>query len=328
MLRAGTLTHGGIMVNYQCGAACRHCLYSCSPDRRPGYVDEGRAEEICRFLIKGGCYSVHIGGGEPFLNFERLAMMVRKLNKAGIALEYTETNAYWAADISETESIKEKLKLLLSLGANTLCISVDPFHAEYVPYGAPLILAELCEKTGMDYFLWKREFLPALSRLDSKKTHSRPNLEKILSENYIRNTARLYGIGYGGRAVNIEREFGDLYSADRFASDAAPCRNLLSAAHFHVDMDCHFIPSRCTGIRIPLPEAVDGIPPGKYPGFEALYSGGVSSLFELALRHGFSPDRAGYPSKCNLCFYLRYFLAGNDCAEFDINHYEEALKHY
>ena len=70
MLSAGTLNHGGLMVNYQCNAACRHCLYSCSPARNPGYVNESSAEEICRLLYKGGCRSVHIGGGEPFLDFE------------------------------------------------------------------------------------------------------------------------------------------------------------------------------------------------------------------------------------------------------------------
>ena len=337
MLKTGTLIHGGVMVNYQCNAACRHCLYSCSPTRGEGYVDEDGAEKICRFLRKGGCRSVHIGGGEPFLNFEGLVMMAAKLKDAGIKLEYVETNAAWAVDASGSGSlskeIREKLERLLAAGADTLCISIDPFHAEYVPYGAPLALAKLCEKTGMDYFLWKQEFLPALSRLDPNTAHSRREMEKALSGDYIRSTARRYGIGYGGRAVNIEREYGALYPADKFAAENSPCQDLLSTGHFHVDMFGNFIPPHCTGIRIPLEEAVECIPPGKYPAFEALYSGGVSALFELARQHGFSPDKAGYPSKCNLCFHLRYFLSernnshGAFFPELDRNHYEEALRY-
>ena len=333
MLRAGTLTHGGVMVNYQCTAACRHCLYSCSPTRDTGFVDEDSSEKICRLLRKGGCRSVHIGGGEPFLDFEGLLVMIRKLTKAGITVEYIETNAYWAADVSDLKNAREKLDRLLAEGATTLCISIDPYHAEYVPYGAPLALAELCERTGVDYFFWKREFFPALSRLDSKRTHSRPDMEKALSRDYIHNTARLYGIGYGGRAVNIEREYGVLYPAEQCAADNSPCRNLLSTGHFHVDRHCNFIPPRCTGIRIPLSEAVDGIPPHKYLVFEALYSGGISALLDLSRQHGFSPDKAGYPSKCNLCFHIRHFLAGKDFAErefaeLDRDHYEEALRYY
>ena len=318
------------MVNYQCNAACRHCLYSCSPTRRAGYVSEESVEEICRLLRKGGCRSVHIGGGEPFLDFDGLLMTVRKLNQAGITLEYIETNAFFAAGPSN--KAREYLGRLMAERVDTLCISVDPYHAEYVPYGAPLALADLCGKIGMGFFLWKQEYISTLSRLAPDKPHSRGEMEKAISSDYVGGTARLYGIGYGGRAINIEREFsavgGTLYSVEELASKNAPCTNLLSTGHFHVDMDCHFIPPRCTGIRIPLQEAAFGIPEGKYSAFESLYYGGVSALLELALRHGFSPDTAGYPSKCNLCFFLRNFLCEKDFAELDREHYLEAQRYY
>ena len=309
MLKAGTLTHGGIMVNYRCSAACRHCLYSCSPTRSSGYADEETTEKFCALLRKGGCRSVHIGGGEPFLDFEKLVMVMRKLHRAGITLEYVETNAFWTAGTENLKSASEKLRRLLDEGGPALCISIDPYHAEYVPYGAPIALAKLCEKTGVDYFLWKREFLPALSKLDSGKAHQRAEIEKAISRDYIYSTARSYGIGYGGRAVNIEREFKALYPVENFEADSSPCRNLISGGHFHVDKDAYYIPPRCTGIRIPLEELVNGIPPAKYPAFEALYTGGFSALFRLAGQYGFTPDAAGYPSKCNLCFHLRHFLS-------------------
>jgi hypothetical protein len=328
MMKTGTLYHGGIMVNYQCNAACRHCLYSCSPTRTSGYVDEESAEKICTHLRKGRCRSVHIGGGEPFLNFDGLLIMVRALKKAGITLEYIETNAFWVNDATSPKTAREQLECLLKEGAGTLCISLDPYHAEYVPYGAPIALAELCDKTGMGYFVWKQEFLSLFSHLNPAKAHSREDMEKAVSKDYIQRTAQLYGISYGGRAVNIEREFVKPVPVENFTSDDSPCHNLLSTGHFHVDKDCFFIPPRCTGLRLPLAEAVDGIPQGKYPVFEALYHGGISALFKLAVQHGFSPDSAGYTSKCNLCFFLRRFLSEKDFAELDKNHYEEALKYY
>jgi len=254
---------------------------------------------------------------------------VRKLNQAGITLEYIETNAFFAAGSSNRAG--EYLGRLMAEGVDTLCISVDPYHAEYVPYGAPLALAELCGKTGMGFFLWKQEYISALSGLAPDQKHSRREMEKALSRDYIGGTARFYGIAYGGRAINIEREFagcGKLYPAERFALEKSPCTNLLTTGHFHVDMDCHFIPPRCTGIRIPLREAAFGIPGGKYPAFEALYHGGLSALLELALRQGFSPDVGGYTSKCNLCFFIRGFLCEKGFAELDGEHYLEALKYY
>jgi len=102
----------------------------------------------------------------------------------------------------------------------------------------------------------------------------------------------------------------------------------LSTGHFHVDMFGYFIPPRCTGIRIPLQEAVEGIPAGKYPAFEALYSGGISALLGLAKQNGFSPAGEGYPSECNLCFHIRHFLSEKGFGELDKDHYGEALKYY
>jgi hypothetical protein len=258
-------------------------------------------------------------------------MTVRKLKNSNITLEYIETNAYWLVETPNENVCIEKIKRLLAEGADTLCISIDPYHAEYVPYGAPLALAKLCEKIGMNYFLWKQEFLPFLFPLDLSKTYTRADLEKALSRDYIHITAKRYGIGYGGRAINIESEFNIPRSVKNFSDDSTPCRNLLSTSHFHVDMNGYFIPPHCTGIHSPLSEAIDGIPASKYLAFEALYSGGISALLSLAQKHGFVSDStavSGYPSKCNLCFHLRSFLAEEGFPELDKNHYEEALKYY
>ena len=130
MITTERLMHGGVMANYRCTAACRHCLYACSPDRTDGYISEKTAVSVAALLRTAGCRSVHIGGGEPFLNFEGLLMLVRKMTDAGVRVEYIETNAYWAAD--RRQAVK-RLGELAQAGADTLCISIDPFHAEYVP---------------------------------------------------------------------------------------------------------------------------------------------------------------------------------------------------
>jgi hypothetical protein len=286
-------------------------------------MDAEGIRKVCGLLRRGGCASVHIGGGEPFLDFEGLLGVVRELRRAGVRLEYVETNAYWAG----AADAAEKLERLGEAGVDTLCISLDPFHAEYVPYGAPLGLARLCEKTGMGYFLWKEQFLRALSPLSPEKTHSRAEMEKSLGQDYVGAAAGAYGIQLGGRAVNIEGEYRPSKPAETLL-DQTPCRRLLSTGHFHVDREGFFIPPGCTGIRLPLGEVTEGIPGGKYPAFEALYEGGIGALWALALRYGFVPAEAGYPSKCGLCFRLRHYLAPYDFTELDRNHYEESLKYY
>jgi hypothetical protein len=275
-------------------------------------------------LNAGGCGSVHIGGGEPFLDFEGLLMAVRTLRHAGIALEYVETNAYWAQNEDEA---RKKLERLQAEGADTLCISLDPFHAEYVPYGYPLRLYDLCGRTGMGAFLWKPQYAEDLSGLDPRKTHTSAEMKETVSAEYIGETAKSYGIRFGGRAVTIEREYAPSQPAEELLDDA-PCAGLLSGGHFHADMLGYFIPPGCTGLRLPLAEAVNGIPPEKYPAFEALYYRGIRGLWDYAAAHGFTADIAGYPSKCNLCFHIRRHLSGQTHPELDPEHYEAVFSFF
>ena len=325
MLTTDKLFHGGIMANYRCTAACRHCLYACSPERTDGYITEKVAESVASLLRKAGCCSVHIGGGEPFLYFEGLLRLIRILSKARISVEYIETNAYWASD---TDQCKKHLQELMRAGADALCISVDPFHAEYVPIELPLILAETCRSVGFGYFLWQERYLPMMARLDRRKIHSREDMEKLISPRYILETSKSYGIHLSGRAIGIEAEFSTSNPVSDIISNH-PCRNLVSGSHFHVDMNGNYIPPGCTGIIIPLNEAVDGIPSGKYPVYEILLSSGTEGLFQYVIKKGFIASKEGYPSNCALCFHIRHWLTENaPSPELDPEHYVEALKYW
>jgi len=325
MIKTDRLSHGGIMANYRCTAACRHCLYACSPERTGGYITREITEEVCELLKAGGCRSVHIGGGEPFLDFDGLLMLIKTVTRSGIRVEYIETNAFWAAD---RKQITASLMELMKAGADTLCISIDPFHAEYVPVELPLTLAAACNKAGFGYFLWQERFYPMLSKLDHAKTHSRAQMEKLISSRYVIETARNYGLQYGGRALNIEEEYVSRMPVETII-DSKQCHCLLSGGHFHVDMFGRYIPPGCTGFVVPLSEAVNGIPEGKYPVYETLLSGGTAALLKYAQGRGFTADTQGYTSRCALCFHIQHWLCENaPSPELDPEHYIEAMKYW
>jgi len=327
------LGHGGIMPNYECSAACRHCLYSCSPTRTGGYMTEPIMDATILLLKEGGCRSVHIGGGEPFLDFDGLLTLCKKAANTGIAVDYVETNASWATD---EETITRYLTQLRKVGVDTLCISVDPFHAEYVPYANPLRLAQVCQMQGFGCFLWQDRFLAMMQNISPHTAHSRALLEKGISQSYINDTANAYGIRYGGRAINIAMEYRPLKPAEELLAGGVgkQCNGLVSGGHYHVDMHGRFIPPGCTGYVIPLEEIVRGVPDGKYPVFEASLSGGSVALYELATSLGFIADAKGYPSRCELCFFMRKYLSEhgdhnhNAFAELDKEHFEQAMLYY
>ncbi|MCL2379069.1 MAG: radical SAM protein [Defluviitaleaceae bacterium] len=329
------LEHGGIMANYQCNAACRHCLYACSPERTGGYIRQEMADEICQKLRAGGCRSVHIGGGEPFLDINGLINLLETARLNGITVEYIETNAFWAAD---EHRAKEYLSALTSAGADTLCISLDPFHAEYVPAALPIKLSEICRKEGFGYFVWQDKYRRTLSGLDTPQNiQTRADLERQLSANYILETAQAYGLRMGGRALSIEAEYGTPKQLEKIINTSqtpnattkkSPCQNLLASGHFHVDLYGQYIPPGCTGIVLPLEEAISGVPKGKYPAFDALLTGGVQALYDLAQSLGFKAA-ANYTSGCALCFHLRHWLSRQPgFPELDPEHYAASLTYY
>ncbi len=320
-MRVKGLGNGGVMVNYVCNAACRHCLYACGPKREKGYMSPDTARKVGKILRQNGCYSVHIGGGEPFLNFEGLTSVIKALREEQIFIDYIETNAFWVKD---EEKAKRYIRELLAMGVDTFCISIDPFHAEFVAPSLPLKLSRLCQNLGMGSFLWKQNFVKVLQKGDMDKAHSRSEFQEIISKDYVRDIADYYGIHYGGRAVNIEEEYYETIDAKKLLVKSA-CKNLLSTNHYHVDLHGNFIPPVCTGIQIPLEKITSGVEKGEYKVLDALVSGGVKELYNLAKAEGFIL-KDGYTSSCALCFHLRHFLSKlSKYSELNLEHYQNSL---
>jgi len=245
--------------------------------------------------------------------------------ETGVIVEYIETNGYWAGNRHETV---RRLKELKRAGADTLCISFDPFHAEYVPIDLPLSLADSCREAGFRFFLWQERYYSMLSRLNGTRMYSRGELEALLSPGYVLETARSYGLSMGGRALSIEDEYSVREPTDSVTNNRS-CNSLTSGNHFHVDMHGNYIPPGCTGITIPLCEAVQGIPEGNYPIYEKLLAGGSAELLRYAVNAGFEVDAAGYTSSCALCCKIRHwFCEFSPSPELDPEHYEQAVKYW
>ncbi len=323
-MKLNELGHCGIMVNYACNAACRHCLYSCSPKREKNYMQKNTAAKIGKLLQDGGCRHVHIGGGEPFLNFEGLLTVINTLAQYNVYIDYVETNAFWARN---EQKVCEYINKLLHAGVDTLCISIDPFHAEYVPPFLPIKLYELCKKHNMGCFLWKANFIKTLSNLDMNITHTRNEFEENLQKDYIKNTADFYNIRYGGRAMNIEEEYTQKQPYNNLLS-TQKCSSLISTEHYHIDLHAQFIPSGCTGIIIPFSEITTEIKAGKYPVVDALINKGIKGLYDFAVVKGFKP-KPEYTSKCAFCIDIREYLSFNfDFSELNKEHYIASKTYY
>lgn len=300
-----TPVSSGIITNYNCTASCRHCMFASSPECKKDYITREKAEEVACLLERAGTISVHIGGGEPFMDFDGLCGLIQALSRHGIGIDYIETNGYWAKDEAFA---RRRLEVLKRLGVYTIMVSVDPYHIEYVPLEMPLKLVSLLREMGFDYFIWQERFLKPLLKLDLTKTHTHEELKKLLGEDYELKTAREYGLGINGRALGFAKSLYPLKSAEEVATDES-CSSLTRPHHCHIDLYGNAIPSRCTGICAKAEDYLSGnITLEKYPVFSRLISGGVRELLSFAMEKGFVPDKDGYATKCELCFAIREFL--------------------
>ena len=302
----------GIIVTYKCSAACLHCCYSSSPKRSGEFMSRQTADRIFALLRKMGCYSVHIGGGEPFMNFEKLLEVCKSALEHHISIDYIETNASWYTD---DNGVSEKLKKLISAGVDCLLISVDPFHNEFVPYVKIKNLLKCCRKNNMGTFVWQSRFERIVQQLDENTTHSLSEYEDAFGGDFIKLISENYGLGYNGRALRIlEKNITkseDKKPYEYFSREnQAQCKDrITSLHHFHVDMDENVIPPSCNGFRANIFDLCgEGLDSEKYMYFTSVAESGFGALCKQAEALGFVPKYEGYASKCALCFDIKKYI--------------------
>jgi len=311
MINRSKLSHSGIITNYVCNAECRHCMYMSSPKCKKDFITEAVAESIVKTLAESGTRSVHIGGGEPFINFDALCNVLRALKKHGVWVDYIETNAFWCSDES---IISKRLAAVKTLGVECVMASVDPFHIEFVPLARPLLLCKMLESLGMDYFIWQERYLHKLIKLDHGRAYGHDELKQIIGEDYVTETAKEYGLGINGRALTIAVDIYGKQPHEVILNQRTSCASLFSTSHCHIDLYGNVIPSGCPGISIELGDFIrfaNGekmTDETKYPVVSKLISGGLNELYKYAAALGFIPDESGYATPCALCVDIRAYL--------------------
>ena len=297
---------GGIITNYYCTSKCRHCLYACSPYWDKEYIDRTTLERVLTKVRSLGCSSVHVGGGEPFLNRDGLRMVLETAREMGVSVEYVETNSSWFKGDSEADAV---LKDLQQAGLRTLLISMSPFHNEFIPFRKVKGVIEACRRRGMAVFPWIPDFYPEIDTFDDARTHDLSEYRDRFGNDYLARIPGRYWIHYGGRALYTFAGVFQPESRDVILSgNRGGCRELLETGHFHFDLNGCYIPGLCSGLAIRSPDLGRPLPVDEYPLLTVLYNDGINGLLEMARRdYGFQ-ERTEYLSKCHLCTEIRRFL--------------------
>lgn len=300
------LKSGGVIATYRCTSKCGHCAYLSGAGWPRDYITIETASRIGQVIRSLGCYSVHIGGGEPCIDFDRLVETVEALVDASVGIDYIETNASWYRDPDQASRM---LVRLMNAGAHMLLVSISPFHNEYIPLAKTLGVMEACESSGMSVFPWGSQFLDEMSELDPSATHRIEEYEDRFGPGYRKSIPRRFWIEMRGRAIETFSEFADHRSAEEICAQAGACAELTDVSHFHVDLYGNYVPGICSGLSIDIEDLGAPLSRDDYPFLTVLSEEGVSGLYRIASEEfGFLP-RESYSGKCDLCYDLRRFLA-------------------
>jgi hypothetical protein len=321
------LSSGGIITNYYCTSRCGHCLYGSSPGWDKGYID---AETFTRNLetIKGlGCHSVHIGGGEPFLNLKGLEAVLRAAHELGMGVEYVETNSSWFKDRS---SACTALTTLRRWGLSTLLISMSPFHNEHIPFSRVKGVIEACQVCGIGVFPWIADFYQEIDAFDDSVPHRMEEYRRRFGDDYLMRLPARYWIHPGGRALATYADvLARIPLEEILESHPGGCNELLDVTHFHLDLFGNYIPGLCSGMAIQREDLGSPLSPDEYPLLTTLFQSGIKGLLDRAsAEFGFRPE-TNYTPKCHLCFDIRRYLVRDsqlDSKELQPQqYYEESL---
>jgi MoaA/NifB/PqqE/SkfB family radical SAM enzyme len=288
-------TSAGLMLTYKCNAACEFCYYHCSPEKG-GLMAVEMALGAWQSLknLAGERAKIHLTGGEPFLYWEHLVVVLEEGARRGLGpVDLVETNGFWATSDS---LVLDRLQRLKSLGVQRLKVSVDPFHQQYVDIESARRLARLAKETfGTQNVLvrWE-EYL--ISNLESQISNS-------YGEHPFRFTGRAAGRLAEGQAFKSVSEIAGVNCLAGF----------LGAKGVHIDPYGNVFSGTCSGIilgnvnQTPLEEIWRRFRPQQEDPIESLCREGPCGLLSRAESLGYKRLDA-YAGKCHLCTHVRQFL--------------------
>jgi hypothetical protein len=311
----------GLILSYQCIAQCRHCIEACSPQRSADWISDSDIE-ACFSELNGQIvcspwgannvsanYGLHITGGEPFLNFERLCKTVELSQYYQVPSTYVETNCFWCTDNDSTE---EKLRLLKSKGLKGIQISINPFYLEHIPFentkrGVVLSQDVFGEKNVM---VFQQEFFDHFKNLKLSKTMPYDEYLGIKSRDpYFEDVSTMLC----GRATYKLRDYHQKRQAFHYLYKPCAFPQYLKNWHSHYDVYGNCILEHCAGISLgPWKEMnkmmLYGMDLDTFPILKYILQDDFSGLYDYAKSCGYRERSDGYISKCDLCLDMRLFF--------------------
>lgn len=297
------------LLTLKCPSKCKHCSYRAGPERT-GFMSLRDAERwLTELLNTQPLKSFTVHGGEPFLYFEVLKGIFRKVKELGVQERWVITNGYWAKDF---KIAKEYLNELKEAGLLGITFSVDAFHQEYIPLETVRTGIEAAVQIGFEKVAVDSYFLGC---------EDSDNEYDISTENAISGLKGLSDVQFSRFKATFEGRAAELIADDTEIENKVPtgkCQfpfwlggDLKNPEGIEIDFEGNV--TLCPGISIgnaKSESSVDilkGYDYRNHPIIKILAEEGPIGLMDLAREKGYEREQK-YINECHLCYEMRKFL--------------------
>jgi len=288
----------------RCNSRCIHCQAEASPlksevmtieDARNYLTDAAAVSELESFMIFGG---------EPMLYPERAIAIIKKAYEMRIPKIEMITNGVWGKDEEAAEKLAMKLK---TAGLNTIHISVDAFHIQYIPIEYPRNAALASLKATIENVTWNVAVIESVGATNEYDKKTAQILKKLQTIGIEAHTVKIIP---AGRAIHNLRQYFQHISLH------GPCEGESLTGNTLTDPESICVePSGSACIcwnlpignakSIPLRRLVTDYEWQRNTITRILVKEGPTGLLSLPEASSFRFQEKQYTNKCHLCIAIR-----------------------
>ena len=288
-----------------CTSHCKHCSVGDVPAKDKTAIGRDAAVSVVKKLSElFNIESVMTFGGESLLYADTTFAIHKAAYECGIPVRQVITNGYFSND---KEKITAVAKALRESGVNSLLLSVDAFHKEFIPLDKVYLFAKaLCDES-LDGF----ELQP--SWVVNRKSDNPYNKDTEGCLHYFSdlnipvndgndiflqgNAARFLSDYYESKPIDLNMKCGEAPYTDRLDD----VKTIAINPNGDVVICCFVIENiYCDDIV----DTVKNYNPYENPAMSAVMNGGVCGLIKYVETLGIKVDTSKFYSACDICRHL------------------------
>lgn len=294
------LTRIEFPITYNCTSKCKHC--SVGEKKSSEHIDTNNAVSIIKELSQiYDIDSIMTFGGEPLLYADTTCAIHNTAKESGIPCLQIITNGYFSNDTEKVFAVAKRLK---ECGVNSLLLSVDAFHHEFIPLEKVYPFAKAVCENEIEGF----KLHPAWVVNRAHENQYNKETEKCLKyfENLNIPISDGNNVFPAGNAVKYLSEYYERapFDINIKCGEAKYTSRLDNVDTISINPNGDVIVCCFTIGNIydeNIRDIITQYNPYKKPLMTALLNGGVSELLEYAQNQGINVDVTKHYSACGVC---------------------------